>query len=58
MLTIYLNKDLTHTQKPIRKRKHHDIELEESDESDFYVTEICRRPKNRKKKKEVIMKMS
>ena len=38
--------------KPIRKRKHyHDIEQEESDESDSYVTEIRRRPKKQKRKR-------
>ena len=42
----------SHYQKPIRKRKHyHDIEQEESDESDTYVTEIRRRPKKQKKKR-------
>ena len=39
-------------QKPIRKRKHyHDIEQEESDESDSYITEIRRRPKKQKRKR-------
>ena len=38
MLTIYLNKD-------------HDIEQEESNESDSYVTEIHRRPKKQRKKR-------
>ena len=38
--------------KPIRKRKlYHDIEQGESDESDSYVKEICRRPKKQKKKR-------
>ena len=38
--------------KPIRKRKHYrDLEPEEeSDESDFYITEIRRRPKKQKKR--------
>ena len=39
------HKSYAHYQKPIRKRKHyHDIEQDESDESDSYVTEIRRRP--------------
>ena len=42
----------SHYQKPIRKRKHyHDIEQEESNKSDSYVTEIHRRPKKQKKKR-------
>ena len=45
------HKSYAHYQKPIRKRKHyHDIEQEESDESDSYITEIRRRPRKQKKK--------
>ena len=41
---------LYHT-KPIRKRKRYYYdETEESEESDFYVTEIWRRPKKQKKR--------
>ena len=37
--------------KPLRKRKHyHYDELEQSKESDSYVTEIRRRPKKQKKR--------
>ena len=40
-------------QKPIRKRKYYrDIEQEESEESDSCITEIRRRPKKQKKKKD------
>ena len=40
-------------QKPIRKRNHYrDIEQEESEESDSCITEIRRRPKKQKKKKD------
>ena len=36
----------------MRKRKHYlDIEQEESDQSDSYITEIRRRPKKQKKKR-------
>ena len=46
------HKSYAHYQKPIRKRKHyHDIEQEESDESDSYITEICRRQKKTQKKR-------
>ena len=42
----------TKNQKPIRKRKYyHDIEQEESDESDSYITEIRRRPKQQQQQK-------
>ena len=45
------HKSYANYQKPIRKRKHYrDIEQEESDESDSYITEIRRRPKKQKKK--------
>ena len=45
----YLN-SYANYQKLIRKRKHyHDIEQEESEESDSYITEIRRRPKKPKK---------
>ena len=45
----YLN-SYANYQKRIRKRKHyHDIEQEESEESDSYITEIRRRPKKPKK---------
>ena len=39
--------------KPIRKRKHYrDLQAEsESDESDSIVTEICRRPRQQKRKR-------
>ena len=47
------HKSYGHYQKPIRKRKHyHDIEQEESDESDSYITETRRRPKKQQQKKE------
>ena len=45
------HKSYAHYQKPIRKRKHyHDIEQEESDKSDSYITEIRTRPKKQKKR--------
>ena len=45
------HRSYAHYQKSIRKRKHyHDIEQEESDESDSYITEIRRRPKKQKKR--------
>ena len=45
------HKSYAHYQKPIRKRKHyHDIKQEESDESDSYITEICRRPRKQRKR--------
>ena len=40
-------------QKHIRKRKHYrdlESEKEESDESDSYITEICRRPRKQRKR--------
>ena len=46
------HKSYAHYQKPIRKRKHyHDIEQEESDESDSYITEIRRRPSKQTNKR-------
>ena len=48
---IPYHKSYAHYQKPIRKRKHyHDIKQEESDESDSYITEICRRPRKQRKR--------
>ena len=45
------HKSYANYQKPIRKRKHYrDMEQEESDESDSYITEIRRRPKKQKKR--------
>ena len=45
------HKSYAHYQKSIRKRKHyHDIKQEESDESDSYITEICRRPRKQRKR--------
>ena len=41
----------SYTTKPLRKRKHYYYgELEQSEESDSYVTEIRRRPKKQKKR--------
>ena len=45
-------KSYANYQKPIRKRKHyHEIQQEESDKSDSYITEIRRRPKKTKRKR-------
>ena len=53
LLQKFYDKSYANYQKPIRKRKHYrDIEQEESDESDSYITEICRRPKKQTKKKD------